>query len=205
MHRDEVWRVIDEQRAETAAFLGTLTAEQWEAPSLCAGWRVRDVAAHLTLAHLGWGAALRELARAGGSFDRMIRDTAVRRARLPVAAYGELLTGMIGSRRTAPGVTPIEPMLDILVHGQDMALPLGITRSVPPAAAAVAATRAYERSFPFFARRRLAGLRLVASDHDWTAGDGRTVEGPMAALLLLVTGRPAAVAQLTGPGVAALR
>ncbi|GAA0803317.1 maleylpyruvate isomerase family mycothiol-dependent enzyme [Spirilliplanes yamanashiensis] len=205
MHHDEIWRVIDEQRAQTAAFLGALSAEQWEAPSLCAGWRVRDVAAHLTLAHLGWGPALRELARARGSFDRMIRDTAIRQARLPVGAYGELLTAMIGSRRLAPGVTPVEPMLDVIVHGQDMALPLGITRPVPPAAAAVAATRAYTRSFPFFARRRLAGLRLVATDHEWTVGDGRTVEGPMGALLLLVTGRSAAVAQLRGPGVAALR
>ena len=205
MHHDEVWRVIDEQRAETAAFLGTLSGEQWETASLCAGWRVRDVAAHLTLAHLGWGAALKELARARGSFDRMVRDTAIRQARLPVGAYGELLTGMVGSRRTAPGVTPFEPMLDVLVHGQDMALPLGIARPVPSAAAAAAATRAYTMGWPFYARRRLAGLRLVATDHEWAVGDGRTVEGPMGALLLLVTGRSAAVAQLRGPGVSALR
>jgi hypothetical protein len=57
----------------------------------------------------------------------------------------------------------------------------------------------------FHARRRLAGYRLVASDTDWTAGHGNEVTGPIKALLLLVTGRRALLADLSGSGAAALQ
>ena len=86
----------------------------------------------------------------------------------------------------------MEPLIDVLVHGQDIALPLGRTRPMPTAAAAAAAQRAWDMGFPFRARKRLAGLRLAATDADWAVGSGEPVEGPIAALLLLVTGRDAA-------------
>jgi uncharacterized protein (TIGR03083 family) len=99
----------------------------------------------------------------------------------------------------------MEPLLDILVHGQDIALPLGRIRPMPTAAATAAAQRVWDMGFPFRARKRLAGLRLTATDADWTVGSGAGVEGPIAALLLLATGRDAAVQQLTGDGVRTLR
>jgi uncharacterized protein (TIGR03083 family) len=197
---DEVWETIDAERGSFADLLDDLSADEWEAPSLCDGWRVRDVAAHVTLAQTGWLPAMRDLVRARGGLNRMIHDAAVRQALLPVERYAPLIRGMAGSRRKAPGVTHLEPLIDILVHGQDVALPLGRTRPMPPAAAAVAATRSYAMGWPFQARRRLAGLRLAATDHPWSVGDGELVEGPIAALLLLVTGRTAAVPQLSGPG-----
>src|SRR4051794_20776405 len=132
MDHDEVWRTIDAERESVAAFLDDLSAREWAAPSLCTGWRVRDVAAHLTLAHTTWAAGAREIVRARGSFNRMIRDSAVRQAAaLPVDAYAPLIRGMVGSRRKAPVITPLEPLIDVLVHGQDMALPLGRTRPAP--------------------------------------------------------------------------
>ena len=72
---------------------------------MCAGWRVRDVAAHLTLAHMGMLPAVLAMLRARGNLNRMIRDTAVRQARLPAGQYAVLLRGMAGSRTTAPGMT----------------------------------------------------------------------------------------------------
>jgi len=99
-------------------------------------------------------------------------------------------------------VTHLEPLIDILVHGQDIAIPLARPRPVPAPAAATAATRVWSMRWPFAAQRKLRGLRLVATDHPWSAGQGRLVEGPMAAILLLVTGRRAALLQLSGPGVA---
>ena len=54
-------------------------------------------------------------------------------------------------------------------------------------------------------RRRLAGYRLVATDSGWTAGHGQEVTGPIRALLLLLTGRTALLADLTGPGAATLQ
>lgn len=204
MNRDEVWQTTDEERLSLADLLDDLSAEEWETPSLCAGWRVRDVAAHLTLAHAGLPLAMLWMLRARGNFNRMIRDSALRQARLPVEQFPARLRGMAGSRRKAPGVTHLEPFLDILVHGQDIAIPLGRTRAVPTEAAATAATRAWSIGWPFHAARKLSGFRLVATDHPWSTGKGVDVEGPMAAILLLITGRQAALPQLAGPGVAEL-
>ena len=119
----------------------------------------------------------------------MIRDTAIRQAQLPVEEYAGLLRAMRGSRRTAPFVSDLEPMIDELVHEQDMVRPLGRERSMPTEAAATAAQRAWSMGFPFHAEKRLRGYELVATDHAWRAGDGRVVEAPIADLLMLVTGR----------------
>lgn len=162
---------------------------------------MRDVAAHLTLAQTGVLPGILALLRARGNLNRMIRDTAVRQAKLPVEQYAVLLRGMVGSRKTAPGVTYLEPLIDILVHGQDIAIPLGRTRPTPTEAAATAATRVWPNQWPFRAQRKLNGFRLIATDHPWSAGQGLPVEGPMAAILLLLTGRRAALPQLSGPGV----
>jgi uncharacterized protein (TIGR03083 family) len=208
--QDAVWAATDRERLDLADLLDDLAPPEWEQPSLCAGWRVRDVAAHLALSQTGAGRAAVDLVRARGSLQRMIHDTAVRHAALPPAHLADQIRGMAGSRRTAPGVTPLEPLLDVLVHGQDIAVPLGRSRTMPVEAAATAATRVWDMSWPmsstFSPRRRLAGLRLVATDADWAVGEGDRVEGPIQALLMVLTGRTAAVRdRLAGSGVSRLR
>jgi uncharacterized protein (TIGR03083 family) len=193
--------VIDEERSRLADLLEELIEPEWRTPSLCAGWTVREVAAHLTLAHMGMRELLPALVRARGSFDRTVRDTAIRQARLPVAEYPRRLRAMVGSRRTAPFITELEPLTDILCHAQDITRPLGRPYPMPVDAAVASADRIWCTSFPFWARRRLRGFELVATDAPWRAGDGVRVQGPIAALLLLVSGRPAALTGLTGPGV----
>jgi uncharacterized protein (TIGR03083 family) len=210
MDADAVWAAIDGERLDLADLLDDLTAAEWEQPSLCRGWRVRDVAAHLALAQTGTARAALDLLRAGGRLQRMIHDTAVRHAASPREQLTAQIRAMAGSRRTAPGVTPLEPLLDVLVHGQDVAVPLGRSRAMPVQAAATAATRVWGMPWPmsttFRARRRLAGRRLVATDIDWAAGDGDVVAGPIEALLLLLTGRTSALGdRLTGPGAVGLR
>lgn len=207
---DAVWAAVDHERRDLADLLDDLAPEEWAQPSLCTGWRVRDVAAHLALAQTGAARAAIDLLRAGGSLQRMIHASAVRHAELPPAQLADQIRGMAGSRRTAPGVTPLEPLLDVLVHGQDIAVPLGRCRTMPVAAATTAATRVWNMPWPmsatFSARRRLAGLRLVSTDADWVAGAGELVEGPVEALLLVLTGRTDAVRdRLSGPGVSRLR
>jgi uncharacterized protein (TIGR03083 family) len=210
LDEDAVWAATDRERSSLADLLDDLREEEWEAPSLCAGWRVREVAAHLALAHTGSGAALAEMVRARGSFDRMIRDTALRHAAAPPAQLTGEIRAMVGSRRRAPGITHLEPLIDVLVHGQDIAVPLGRERPVPVGPAVAAATRVWTTPWPlstaFHCRRRLRGLELVATDAGWRAGAGERVEGPIEALLLLLTGRTAAaLPRLTGPGADRLR
>ena len=129
MERDQVWQAIDDERASLAALLDDLSEQEWETPSLCARWRVRDVAAHLTLAQIGVLPAVVAAARARGNFNRMIHDTAVRQARRPLREYAPRLRAMAGSRKKAPGVSHLEPLIDVLVHGQDIAIPLRRTCS----------------------------------------------------------------------------
>jgi uncharacterized protein (TIGR03083 family) len=204
MERDQVWQVIDRERLSLADLLDELSAPEWESPSLCAGWRVRDVAAHLTLSQIGLFPAVVAVVRARGNFNRMVHDTAVRQARLPVREYAPRLRAMAGSRRKAPGVSHLEPLIDVLVHGQDIAIPLGRARLMPAEAAMAAVDRVWPDLFPWRARRKLSGFRFAATDCSWSAGEGVLVEGPIAAILLLLTGRNAALSQLSGPGATEL-
>ena len=200
-----IWTTIDAERGSLADLLEQLSPEEWDQPSLCAGWRVRDVAAHLALAHMGIGTAVPALLRARGSFDRMIDATARAHAAVPTGRLVAELRAMRGSRRRAPGVSSVEPLTDVLVHGQDIALPLGISRPMPPAAAALAATRVWTMGWPFWARRRLRGLELRATDVPWRVGSGDPVDGTIGELLVLITGRTAVLERLTGTGAPALR
>ncbi|GAB3657961.1 maleylpyruvate isomerase family mycothiol-dependent enzyme [Actinocorallia lasiicapitis] len=199
------WRIIDTERASLAELFEGLSDEQWETPSLCAGWRMRELAAHLGSGpNARWGPILREAVRARGSFDRLVDNVTKDAARAPRDEIMATLNGTVGSRRLAPGQKLSYALLDVLVHGQDLAIPLGIERPMPPTAARDSAELTWRMGRPFHARKRLRGYRLVATDLPWTAGDGPEIRGPIAALLLLVTGRPAALPTLTGPGVAHL-
>jgi uncharacterized protein (TIGR03083 family) len=195
--RDQSWRVIDDHRARVADLLDGLDDEQWEHPSLCKGWRVRDVGAHLSLAPTtGLGEVLGAVVAARGNFDRMIRDTAIARARRPRHQIVADLRGVVGSRRLAPSTVWRDPLLDVLVHAQDIARPLGLRFESPVEAQVETADWAWRRRFPFFPARRLKGFRLVADDADWARGSGTEVRGPVGALLLLSTGRAAGLDDL---------
>lgn len=206
MHRDEIWAVIDAERASLADLFASLSDSEWRSPSLCAGWTVQDVAAHLTLApYITVGEALSGFVHARGSFNRMVHDTAVMQARLSHPELVALLRGAVGRRRLAPGQKLKDALMDVLVHGQDIALPLARHRAVPADAAVLSADHTWRMGFPFHAQRRLRGLRLIATDAAWSVGSGAEVAGPIDALLLLLTGRTATIPMLTGDGVAVLR
>jgi uncharacterized protein (TIGR03083 family) len=204
---EESWRVIAAERRSLADLLDGLSTEDWARASLCAGWRIRDVAAHVAMAPQvpGLGAMLADGIRARGRFHRLNHDTAVRHAGRPTSAIVEELRRYADSRRL-PVVTSYRNILfDILVHGQDIALPLGLSRPVPVDAARAGADRVWTMGWPFWAKRRLRGVRLVATDTDWSAGSGAELSGPMDALLLVLTGRTAAVLpRLAGPATTRL-
>jgi uncharacterized protein (TIGR03083 family) len=207
MNRDQIWQTIDTQRARLCDLLTDLDDDQWRQPSLCAAWTVRDVAAHLTLQQLGPGAVLGQLLKWRGSIDGTIAHVA--RLRATALTTEQLIVEIqatIGSRRHVFGGTALEILCDILVHGQDIAIPLGRHLDLPADAAAVAATRILSMRWPppLPSAKKMTGLRLTAIDTAWSTGDGPTVQGPMAALLLVCCGRTAVLPQLTGDGAAEL-
>ena len=203
MRTDEIWRYVDSERASLADLLTGLTAGQWQTPSLCPGWTVQDVAAHvISSPQARVLPVVTGMIRCRGDFNRFVFEEARRAgsqysADEIVAQYGEFA----GSRQHPLGTTPVDPLLDVLVHGQDIAIPLGIRREMPVEAARCAADRIWGKSFPFKARQRLEGVRLVATDVDWSAGEGADIRGPISALLLLLSGRTVSTPQLTGQGV----
>ena len=85
MDADRSWRIIEQQRLAIADLLDGLSAEQWQAPSLCAGWRVRDVAAHVSLVGLPPtpGDLLVQGIKVRGNFHRLNTAMSVRRAARP--------------------------------------------------------------------------------------------------------------------------
>jgi uncharacterized protein (TIGR03083 family) len=208
MDTDQVWQAVDAQRLALVAELERLTEAEWRTPSLCPGWTVRDVAAHLTLQQVRLRDAREFLPHLGG-MNRMIREGARSRARRPTAELVAGIRDTVGSRRHNPGLSPRETLIDVLVHSQDVTVPLGRPLPLPPAAAAEAATRVWERGWPWYPRRRFSGFRLRATDVDWSAGEGHPLEGPVDAILMLLTGRPTTLtvarAQLPAVGSSPVR
>ncbi|MFC9433041.1 maleylpyruvate isomerase family mycothiol-dependent enzyme [Nocardia sp. NPDC057030] len=206
LDREASWRVIEQQRRAIADVLAELTPAQWEAPSLCAHWRIRDVAAHIALTPQppSLGALFVAGLRANGNYNRLIHDLTVRAANRPVAELVSAIRTHAASRKL-PGPTNYRNILfDTMVHGQDIAIPLGRTIDIPADAAATGAATAAEIGWPVWDKRRLDGLALRATDIDWCHGAGAEIRGPITALLLLVTGRAAALESVTGEGVPVL-
>jgi uncharacterized protein (TIGR03083 family) len=201
--RAAVDAAVSAERRRLADSVADLTDEQWATPSLCTAWTVRDVIAHLTVTtRLTVPRLLRAAVRARGSFDRMEVDLAAQRA----AAYttAELVAQLresADSTRRFPGSTPMDPLMDLVVHAQDVARPLDRRHVSPPDV--VAACLAYVATNRFMGGpQRLAGVRLVSADTGWTSGDGAELRGPDVDLLLVAAGRRAGLDALDGPGTA---
>lgn len=201
--RAAVDEAVSAERRRLADHVADLTDEQWATPSLCAAWTVRDVIAHLTVpTRLTVPRLLRAALRARGNFDRMEVDLAAERAAAhSTAELVAQLRESADSTRRFPGSTPMDPLMDLVVHGQDVARPLGRHHVSPPEV--VAACLAYVATNRFMGGpRRLSGVRLVSTDSGWTLGDGAEMRGPDADLLLVAAGRRAGLAALDGPGTA---
>ncbi|MGW4243923.1 maleylpyruvate isomerase family mycothiol-dependent enzyme [Nocardia sp. NPDC004722] len=203
MDLETSWKVIEQQRRAIADLLDGLPEEDWDTPSLCAGWRIREVAAHLALTPQPPSprVMLATGIRARGNYNRFIDILTTGYANQPTGELVSQLRDHAASRKL-PSLTNYRNILfDTMVHGQDIAIPLGRSLEIPPDAAAAGADRAVEVGWPVWDRHRLDGIRLRATDIDWVHGTGREVSGPVTALLLLITGRTARVGELTGEGL----
>ncbi|MGJ6967161.1 maleylpyruvate isomerase family mycothiol-dependent enzyme [Streptosporangium sp. G11] len=203
MDDEEIFSWTEDERLGLAGFLGELDDHEWKVASLCPGWTVHDVAAHLTLStHTLFLDTIKGVIRTRGDLDRVFADQA--RARAAGFGPAELVAQLretAGSRRRGLGSRPLDTLVDVLVHGQDIARPLGRVREMPAERAVAGLGRVLNTGF-YGAPKRLRGTRLVATDLDWSAGEGPDeVRGPAGDLLLLATGRAAGLAGLSGPGV----
>jgi uncharacterized protein (TIGR03083 family) len=189
-----------EERADFADLLARLTPQQWEHPSLCERWRIRDVVAHyISFDELSrWGLVWR-FARGGflpGPVNQIGVDEYATRS-------PEQLTVLMRTCAPPRGLTSFFggyiALVDGMVHQQDIRRPLEMPRTIPPPR--LRAVLNYALTYPFIRGAiRARGVRLVATDLDWTHGHGPEVNGPGEALLMTMAARPDALNQLTGPG-----
>ena len=191
------------ERGDFADFLETLTPQQWDAPSLCRGWAVRDVVAHvISYDELGWWGTARQFARGRFVLGKANHIGVAECSRSP----GELID-LLRTYQRPRGVTAARggmiALLDGLIHQQDIRRPLGLPRQVPPDRVR-AALRLSMQAPPIRAFARARGLTLVATDVGWSRGSGPEVRGPGEAVLMAVAGRGHAIDELSGPGVSLL-
>jgi len=199
------WPLIHAEREALTDDLASLTDEQWATASLCPGWSVRDVLGHvIATTKMTPGAFVTGLARAGFRFNDMSnRRIAAEATAAPADGLAELRRHLTDTTHP-PG--PVETMLgEAVVHGEDIRRPLGIKRAYPPEAVTRSADFFRRSNLLIGSKRRIAGLRLRADDLEWAAGTGPEVTGPALSLLMAMTGRAAALDDLSGEGVAALR
>jgi len=194
------WAAIARERLALAEDLSGVPDAAWDTPTLCTEWRVRDVVAHLVSgATMRTGEALGGLLKHGFNFNRfMARDAIARGAAEPAALLAEL-EAAASSRRTPPMTKPVDVLLDTVCHAQDIRRPLGLRHSYPEESLEAVADRLKGYGFPFGTKKRIAGLRLVATDAPWATGEGPEASGSLEALVMVMAGRRAVLADVTGP------
>lgn len=201
----EAWQLVQYERVGLVRDLAALDEDQWSQPSLCEGWSVREVAAHLVANARGTRFGfLADLARARFDFDR---QNAMGVARELGETFADTLDGLraVTHRRTGPPVHVDSRLVEEVVHGEDIRRPLRIVRRYQPEAVERALRYQLRTSVSMGgARQRVDGLRLRATDADIVVGDGPEVRGPALSLLLVASGRTAALTDLDGPGLGRL-
>jgi uncharacterized protein (TIGR03083 family) len=203
MDKAQIWSTIHAERKALAADLDGLSEKQWDSPSLCEGWTVRDVLAHMTgTAEMTPGKFFAKIISSGFSLTKLQAKDIQR-----VEATGDTLAAFkaaMGNTGAPPGPT-MTWLGETLVHGDDIRRPLGIKYDYPAEAAAAVADSYKTSNLVMGAKKRIAGLKLVATDTNWSHGEGPEVTGKMIDLLMALAGRKAAVSSLSGEGAATLQ
>lgn len=189
-----------EERGDFADFLDGLLPEQWEQPSLCELWRVRDVVAHvISYDELSRWQLVRRFARGGLVPPRVNAIGVAEYSGRSTRQLSELMRTCIPPRGLTSAFGGMIALVDGMIHQQDIRRPLGIGRVIPPQRLQRVLAIAL-RSPATRGARKASGVRLIATDLDWAYGDGLEVAGPGEAILMAMAGRPDALNQLTGPG-----
>ena len=201
----DLWSMVHAERAALIADLEGLDDERWREQSLCAGWTVHDVVAHLVdtarTTRIGFVVGL---ARARFDFDRQnARGVERHRGASPKDTLARLKD--VASRTSTPPAPLDSRLVEEVVHGEDIRRPLGLTRAYPREAVVRSLHLQARTPAPFGGAKELvARVRFRTTDADVSIGNGPEVSGSAVSLLLVMTGRGVSPAELDGPGVAAL-
>ena len=194
------------EHTDFVALARGLTDQQWESRSLCEQWTVHDVVIHVAwhihrdrsqvpafLLHTLMSGPTKAAAQAA------VSEAARHDARSP----DKLLEWL-----ASPGTAGRVNLAELMIHQQDVRRPLSISRTIPEDRLSsildYCLSRTGSATVVPGARKRATGLRLTATNMEWSAGDGPEVRGSGEALLMVINGRASALDDLTGPGVSTL-
>ena len=205
MSKPDLMPLAEEERADLLALLQELTPAQWDAQSLCTHWRVRDVATHIvSYDELSKPATVATFLR-GGLRTGKVNDIALARYRdLDTDVILDLVARNQHPRGLPSGFKGGIALTDGTIHHQDIRRALCLPRSIPAHRLVPVLTFSLG-ALTLPSKGNAKGLRLVATDVDWTAGDGPEVTGPGEALLVAAAGRGQALDDLSGDGLPTLQ
>jgi uncharacterized protein (TIGR03083 family) len=200
----DVRRLARDERADLAAFLATLSPGQWQAPTLCAEWRVRDVVAHVVSYDELDARGLLALA-VHGRFrsSRMNAITLARYRSCSPERLLALLTAHLQPRGLPAALGGRVALVEGVIHHQDIRRGLGLPRVIPPQRLLVALRWALIGP-DIGGLWRIRGVRVVATDLGFSAGAGPEVRGAAETLLMAMAGRRGVAGELSGPGLGKL-
>ena len=186
-----------------ADLLDAASDAQWDTPSLCAGWRVREVIAHLTMAaRYSEAEFTAELRRCGFDFTRLSNEIAARDASLPADELIKNLRSEVMRRWAPPGGGYHGALNHVVIHGLDVTVPLGVPRLPPDQTIRVILDDLTDGVGTVRFGVDFAGRRLQATDLDWSFGAGPVLRGAAADLALVVCGRSVPPGRLEGAPLA---
>ena len=195
----DIREAVAGERAELAEVLAGLGEDEWDKATLCAGWRVRELVAHITLPYrLSVPRFLAGMVRAGGKFnryaDRQARQDAVY---LTPAQLVECLRQNVNHPWKPPGDGYEGALSHDVIHGLDLTVALGIDRQVPAERLRIVFDAMRPRHAKYFGVD-LTGVQLQATDLSWTYGTGTPLTGAAQDLLLVLSGRSLPPNHLSG-------
>jgi uncharacterized protein (TIGR03083 family) len=203
----DMWASIKNGREALGGYLAGLSDDDWNRPSLCAGWTVKDVAAHmLVIPTKSKGQVFRSFLGSGFNLEKMnAKFVRSMTAAMSTAEIAAATRTSAGSQTMPPGLKLPGVLTELVVHSSDIAAGVGTPFELP-VEDYVATLDHLKNAQPVFgSKKRIAGLTMRATDAEWSTGSGPTVEGPAQQLVLAVAGRRSALDRLSGDGLATLR
>lgn len=203
----DTWATIRNGREALSDYLASLAPADWSRPSLCAGWTVKDVAAHmLVVPTMSKGTVFRSFLGSGFNLEKM-NATFVKRLTADMSTTDITVANRAsaGSRSMPPGLKLPGVLTELVVHSLDISEGVDTSFALPVEDYVAALDHLKDVQPVFGSKKRIAGLTLRATDTGWSTGSGPTVEGPVHQLLLAVAGRRSGLDRLSGDGLAALR
>jgi len=185
--------------ASLAGLLAAISDAQWDTPSLCEGWRVREVVAHMTMpARYSQEEFMAELQRCAFDFTRLSNEVASRDATRPAGELVASLRSDVMARWTPPGGGYHGALTHVVIHGLDVTVPLGASRCSPDKTIRIVLDNLTTGGGHAHFGTVIDGRRLQASDLDWSHGSGQILRGTAADLALALCGRAVPAARLEG-------